>query len=46
LENQVKYPHFSTFMRGFCHGSRSLFLPVGARRPCVGVPAAPLRMAK
>src|SRR2546429_4668339 len=33
-------------MRGLCHGSYSLFLPVGARRPSVGVPHAPLGVAK
>src|SRR5215510_8120797 len=36
----------STYRRGFCHGSRWLFLPVGARRPGVGVPHAPVGVAK
>jgi hypothetical protein len=40
-ENRVKYPHFSTCMRGFCHGISSLFLPVGAGRPGVAVRHAP-----
>src|SRR5713101_3259561 len=33
LKNRVKYPHFSTSTRGFCHGLSSLFLSVGASRP-------------
>ena len=33
-------------MRGFCHGSHSLFLPIGARRPGVAVPHAPVGVAK
>ena len=45
-DNRVKSPHFSTCMKGFCHGLPSLFLSVGADRSCVAVPAAPLRMAK
>src|SRR6266481_4427379 len=40
-ENRVKYPHFSTCMRRFCHGLSSLFLPVDGGRPGVAVPLAP-----
>src|SRR5882672_4860066 len=29
----IQYPHFSTCIRGFWHGSRSLFLPGAADRP-------------
>src|ERR1043166_8404922 len=33
-------------MRGVCHASQSLFLPVGARRPGMAVRHAPLGVAK
>src|SRR6266436_3656133 len=46
LKNRVKYPHFSTSTRGFCHGLPSLFLPLGPSRPGVAVPHAPLGVAK
>src|SRR6267378_7741155 len=46
LKNRVKYPHFSTCMRGFCHGLPSLFLSVGADRPGVAVPHAPVGVAQ
>src|SRR5712691_1695627 len=45
-ENRVKCSHFSTCMREFCHGPRSLFLSVGAGRPSVAMPHAPLGVAK
>src|SRR2546425_12072148 len=44
-ENRVKYPHFSTCMRRFCHGTSSLFLPVGAGRPGLAVRHAPVVVA-
>src|SRR6266516_2976388 len=44
--HSVQYPHFSTCMRGFCHGISSLFLPVGAGRLGVAVRHAPLGVAK
>src|SRR5712692_8579460 len=46
LKNRVKYPHFSTSTRGFCHGLSSLFLPVGAGCPGVAVRHAPVGVAK
>src|SRR6266481_8266234 len=46
LRNRVQYPHFSTSTRGFCHGLSSLFLPVGAGRPGVAVPHAPVGVAR
>src|SRR3989449_1330875 len=46
LRNRVKYPHFSTSTRGFCHGLPSLFLPVGAGRSGVAVRHAPVGVAK
>src|SRR6266478_3305116 len=46
LKNRVKYPHFSTSTRGFCHGLPSLFLPTDTGRPGVAVPHAPLGVAK
>jgi len=46
LKHRVKYPHFSTCMRGFCHGLPSLFLSVGADRPGVAVPHAPVGVAQ
>src|SRR5712692_2172385 len=46
LKNRVKYPHFFTSTRGFCHGLPSLFLPVGAGRLGVAVPHAALGVAK
>src|SRR5215467_6698994 len=42
----VKYPHFSTYTREFCHGLPSLFLPLGAGRPGVAVPHAPVGVAQ
>src|SRR5215475_6737308 len=46
LKTRVQCPHFSTCLRGFCHGPRSLFLPVGADCSCVAVPHAPLHVAQ
>src|SRR5262252_7974338 len=46
LKNRVKYPHFSTYTREFCHGLPSLFLPLGAGRPGVAVPHAPVGVAQ
>src|SRR5262249_23908751 len=46
LTNWVKYPHFSTCMRGFCHGLASLFLPVSADRPDMAVGHAPVGVAQ
>src|SRR5262245_31690943 len=39
-------PHFSTCLRGFCHGPRSLFLPIDPDCPGMAVPHAPVGMAQ
>src|SRR5207302_4964298 len=46
LTNQVKSPHFSTCMRGLCHGLPSLFLPVGVDRAGMAVRHAPVGVAQ
>src|ERR1044071_1512663 len=46
LRNRIKYPHFVTYLRGFCHGLSSLFLPVGADRSGMAVPHASVDVAK
>jgi transposase-like protein len=45
-ENWVKPPHFSTCMRGFCHGLHSFFLPFSTSSPYVVVRHAPLGVAQ
>ena len=46
LTNRVKCSHFSTCMRGFCHGLASFVLPAHADRTRLAVRYAPLGVAQ
>src|SRR5712691_5057270 len=44
--NQVQYPHFTTCVRGLCHGIAPVFLPAGAAGTSVALRHAALYLAK